>query len=71
MLVGNKADLQNERVITKEQAEQLANELKCPYYETSTKENVNVHMLFEEMVALIHPQDQNTPKHKSKACLLL
>ena len=45
MLIGNKCDLENERVISKEQGQDLANQLgngtTC-HYEISAKDNMNV-----------------------------
>lgn len=45
-LVGNKADLVEERTIAEEEAKDYANELDLLYVETSAKENVNVEELF-------------------------
>ena len=46
ILVGNKADLEEKRCVSKEQAEQLANELNLMYFETSAKSNQNVDEVF-------------------------
>ena len=43
MLIGNKTDLEEERVVDKTQAEQLASELGLDYIETSAKDGTNVH----------------------------
>ena len=37
ILIGNKADLESEREVSKEEGEQLAKLLECKYYETSAK----------------------------------
>ena len=45
MFVGNKCDLDNDRVISKEQGNALAEELgggKIKHWETSAKNNINV-----------------------------
>ena len=55
VLVGNKSDLTESRVITKEQGEELAQSLGSgvKYFETSAKEDVNVKQTFETLVDLI------------------
>ena len=45
MVVGNKCDLDNDRVISKEQGKAVAEELgggKIKHWETSAKNNINV-----------------------------
>ena len=45
MLIGNKCDLENDRVISKEQGKEAANEWgggRIGHYETSAKSNINV-----------------------------
>ena len=37
VLIGNKSDLESERIVSKEEGEQLAKLLECKYYETSAK----------------------------------
>ena len=49
ILLGNKADLQEERVISKSEGEALAEELGASYYETSAKEAQNVDLCFHEL----------------------
>ena len=53
VLVGNKSDLTESRVITKEQGEELAQSLGVEYFETSAKQDVNVKQTFETLVDLI------------------
>ena len=55
VLVGNKSDLTESRVITKEQGEELAQSLGSgvKYFETSVKEDVNVTHTVETLVDLI------------------
>ena len=50
MLVGNKSDLQESRVVTKESAEDLAHSLGIKYIEASAKDDVNVKLTFETLV---------------------
>eukprot|EP00475_Leptophrys_vorax_P036103 TRINITY_DN6038_c0_g1_i1.p1 TRINITY_DN6038_c0_g1~~TRINITY_DN6038_c0_g1_i1.p1 ORF type:complete len:208 (+),score=29.28 TRINITY_DN6038_c0_g1_i1:317-940(+) len=46
ILVGNKADMEDRRVVTKEQGQQLANEFKINFFETSAKADINVEEAF-------------------------
>ena len=47
ILVGNKLDLEEERVISTEQGMELAKELRMNYIETSAKTNENIGDVFE------------------------
>jgi len=47
ILTGNKVDLKNKRVISKEEGEALARELGLYYMETSAKDNINLDKIFE------------------------
>ena len=42
ILVGNKSDMEDERVISYERGKQLADSLGLQFFETSAKENINV-----------------------------
>ena len=42
MLVGNKVDLEDERVVSKEQGHSLARQLNCTFMEASAKTKLNV-----------------------------
>jgi Ras-related protein Rap-1A len=42
VLVGNKCDLEDERVVGKELGKQLANQFNCSFMETSAKAKINV-----------------------------
>ena len=46
ILIGNKCDLVDQRIIDTERGQQLANEFCIQYFETSAKENVNVEEAF-------------------------
>ena len=54
ILVGNKCDLEDDRQIMAEDAEQVASELDIPYFEVSAKTNLNINSLFDEMIDLIY-----------------
>jgi len=50
VLVGNKTDVAEQRVISTERGQQLADSWGCPYYETSCKWNTNVAQVFHDVV---------------------
>lgn len=45
ILVGNKCDMEDERVISFERGKQLADQLGVEFFETSAKENINVKVI--------------------------
>lgn len=53
VLVGNKCDLIDQRVVTKEIAETKANQLSLAYFETSAKDNINVDLAFTSLLEQI------------------
>ncbi|XP_037942202.1 ras-related protein Rab-3-like [Teleopsis dalmanni] len=53
ILVGNKCDMEDQRVISYERGRQLADQLGVEFFETSAKENVNVKAVFERLVDII------------------
>ena len=61
ILVGNKCDMEDERVISYERGKQLADSLGLQFFETSAKENINVRVswamkisdLFDPVIKLI------------------
>jgi len=50
VLVGNKADLEDRRVVSKEAATEQATSWKVPYIETSAKTRQNVDLIFYELL---------------------
>jgi Ras-related protein Rab-3C len=48
ILVGNKCDMEDERVISYERGKQLADQLGLEFFETSAKENINVKVGYYE-----------------------
>lgn len=53
LLVGNKADLEHQRVVSLEEAQALSRQLKVPYIECSAKARMNVDQAFHELVRLV------------------
>ncbi|CAB3224797.1 unnamed protein product [Arctia plantaginis] len=53
LLVGNKADLEIQRVVSLEEAQSLSRQLKVPYIECSAKARMNVDQAFHELVRLV------------------
>ena len=49
ILLGNKVDLSQERVVSHSEGEKLAEEIKANYFETSAKEAKNVDSCFETL----------------------
>ncbi|XP_051988315.1 ras-related protein Rab-3D-like [Xyrauchen texanus] len=53
ILVGNKCDLEDERLIPTEDSQSLADELGFQCFEASAKDNINVKQVFERLVDVI------------------
>ncbi|KAK2835067.1 hypothetical protein Q5P01_015551 [Channa striata] len=53
IMVGNKCDMDEERVVPPEKGKHLADQLGFEYYEASAKENINVRQVFERLVDII------------------
>ncbi|CAG9534401.1 unnamed protein product [Cercopithifilaria johnstoni] len=53
ILIGNKADLDNDRLISRQEANELARRLRVPYVECSAKHRMNVDESFHNLVRLI------------------
>jgi len=73
VLVGNKCDLKDQRVITYEQGEGLARRFNCTFMEASAKEKINVDNIFYDLVKQITKQSGPPPKKGAKkgGCSLL
>ncbi|XP_015782054.1 ras-related protein Ral-A [Tetranychus urticae] len=54
LLVGNKADLDEKRVVSKEEAQRLADAWNVPYIETSAKTRANVEAIFYYLMKEIY-----------------
>lgn len=53
VLVGNKCDLTDQRVITSEQGEALAQKFGCRFIEASAMTKINVDQIFQDLVRQI------------------
>ena len=49
MILGNKCDMEEQRLISKERGESIAKENGIPFLETSAKNNINVEEAFLQM----------------------
>ena len=61
-LVGNKSDLEHQRVVSFEEADSLAKYYKIDYIETSAKTGMNVNFMFELMCLAIVNKFEETIK---------
>eukprot|EP01094_Clydonella_sp_ATCC50884_P024182 TRINITY_DN5_c1_g1_i1.p1 TRINITY_DN5_c1_g1~~TRINITY_DN5_c1_g1_i1.p1 ORF type:complete len:135 (-),score=54.67 TRINITY_DN5_c1_g1_i1:237-641(-) len=74
VLVGNKCDLQDQRVITQEQGEGLARKFGgCTFLEASAKTKVNVDQIFHDLIRQINKANPDKPQKSAKkgGCSLL
>ncbi|KAL7714692.1 Ras family GTPase RAS1 [Entamoeba marina] len=74
IVVGNKIDLENERQISFEEGQQLADEWNVDFIECSAKEDINVNELFEiitlSVIENLPSFKRNIPTLESRSCLL-
>lgn len=64
LLVGNKCDLEDERVVGKDQGQNLARIFSCAFLETSAKARINVSEIFMDLVRQIN---KKSPEQNSKS----
>lgn len=50
VLIGNKSDLDNKRMVDMKVAEEFAKRQNIPFFETSAKENVNIDTCFKKII---------------------
>lgn len=68
VLVGNKIDAENRRVVSKSEAEKVAREYNLSYFETSAKENTNVQETFSFLTKEIYAiAEKSSGGHNLKA----
>jgi Ras homolog enriched in brain len=72
MIVGNKCDIKKElRKVSPQEGEALAKELKCGWTEASARDNENVALSFELMIAQIErSQNPNEPTGGNKCTIM-
>ena len=80
ILIGNKADLEEKRQVTNEEAESTGNEWNVPYIETSAKTKMNVEKAFFDLMRMIKsrktdesskPGAKKKGKTKKRRCVIL
>jgi GTPase SAR1 family protein len=67
ILVGNKCDLEDERVVSTNQGYNLGKEFNCEYIETSAKLKINVNEIFYSLIRQINNKSssQKQANHQS------
>ena len=65
VLIGNKKDLEDERVIEEQTARDFANKFNLKFFETSSKTGENVNLAFEELVNEV-VKSNNVNKNETK-----
>jgi len=73
VLVGNKCDLNDQRVISTEQGTELARKFTCAFLEASAKTRVNVEQIFHDLIRQINRLNPapKAKKEKKGGCTLL
>ncbi|MDP2439234.1 MAG: GTP-binding protein [archaeon] len=83
VLIGNKCDLERERVVTVEEGTNLSKKWRIPFFETSAKNRLNIDQCFHSLVRqiMIHATSDSDsskpvrppsqPKKGSSLCILL
>ena len=63
-MVGNKSDLEQNREVSREKAEQFCNEFGMEMLETSAKSGQNVLQAFEKLIGIVHNRALAAAKNK-------
>ncbi|OHS93325.1 Ras-like protein rasD [Tritrichomonas foetus] len=81
VICGNKCDLEDKRVVSKAEGEELATKLNATFFETSALANIHIEDSFSALVKEIRKQQQpaasadpkkvEKEKKKKKGCLLI
>jgi GTPase SAR1 family protein len=72
VLVGNKCDLVEQRVVPTKQGEELAKKFSCVFLEASARTRDNIDNIFHSLVRQINPAKKKAPKKgKEGGCTLI
>lgn len=75
ILIGNKLDLEENRVVTKSDCLKLAEEHGMEYFETSAKENLNIHdsmnFMIEKVIDRLFGKDAVKKEEEPKQSVML
>ncbi|KAJ3445569.1 ras-like protein [Anaeramoeba flamelloides] len=85
ILLANKSDLENDRIVTRDEGEEFSKKYNLNYFETSAKAGINIKSSFEEIVRVIRDykrtikkkeerkkkRDQDQDSDKSGCCQIL
>lgn len=72
MIVGNKSDIKKQlRKVSSQEGEALAAELNCGWTEASARDNENVALSFELMIAQIERSHNPNKPTGGKGCVLM
>ncbi|EAX90561.1 small GTP-binding protein, putative [Trichomonas vaginalis G3] len=66
VICGNKCDLEERRLVSKAEGEELAAKLKCRFFETSALTNYNIHETFTALVKDIIAESKPKPTDDNK-----
>jgi len=66
VIVGNKLDLDAERVVSQQEGKELAASFGCPWMETSAKARIRVEDAFYELVREIRKEGPSVTQAKAK-----
>ena len=64
ILFGNKSDLENDRDVTYEEGKNLADKLKCLYYEGSAKTGENIEFVMNEIAKIAYFEWKKTEENR-------
>lgn len=71
MLLGNKCDMTDRRVVSKERGEKIAIDHQIRFLETSAKANINIDKAFYDLAEAILDKVGRTAPLECQECLLL
>eukprot|EP01091_Cochliopodium_minus_P002716 TRINITY_DN1256_c0_g1_i1.p1 TRINITY_DN1256_c0_g1~~TRINITY_DN1256_c0_g1_i1.p1 ORF type:complete len:143 (-),score=34.57 TRINITY_DN1256_c0_g1_i1:330-758(-) len=66
VLIGNMVDLEDERMVMKEEGQNLAKEWNCSFFECSAKTRENIEELFYDLIQQILKMENDYKKKENK-----